>query len=776
MARSPYVVWFDEVDKNDIGSVGGKGANLGEMTKAGIRVPTGFIITAQAYFKLIKDAGIKDEIVHELKKININNSKILQSGSKKIREIIKKADVPDEIVQDIFSHYHMLSKHFGKNRLTFKRLLSRLQEPLVAVRSSATAEDLPGASFAGQQETYLNVRGDANLIHSVRNAWASLFTARAIFYREEKKFDHMKVGIALPVQKMIESETSGIMFTLDPITNDKSHVVIEAIYGLGELIVQGAVTPDQYVVDKHSLKIISKHIGKQEERMYLKGKVNVTTKLSSNLAVKQKITDAQIKEIAKCGKLLEKHYYFPQDIEWAIEDGEIFILQTRPVTTDVGKSKIEEPDLTYGLKEILSGSPASPGIGSGQVVIVKDANEINKVQLGDILVSEMTDPDFVPAMRRAHGVITDKGGRTSHAAIVSRELGIPAVVGTIKATKVLHSRQNVTVDGTAGKIYEGTLKRGKKKLNGSSINKPLIKIKTATNVYCNLATPERIAEIADMNVDGVGLLRAEFMIADIGYHPRYLIEKRKTKLFVDEMTSRVAEFCKHFDKDRPVVYRATDFKSNEYHNLKGGSFYEALEENPMIGFRGAFRYISDPKVFKLELEVIKNVRNKLGFRNLWLMIPFVRTIEELISVKKLIQEEGLHRSLSFKLWMMVEIPSNVISIDNFIKVGIDGVSIGSNDLTQLTLGVDRDSQKVSREFNELNPAVLWSIERVIKAANKHGITSSICGQAPSDYPDLVEKLVEWGATSVSVNPDAIDRTRALIYECESRFIKKRSKG
>ena len=775
MAHSPYVVWFDEVDKGDISIVGGKGANLGEMTKAGIPVPTGFIVTAQAYFKFIKDAGIKEEITHELRKININNSKILQSGAKKIRDIINKADIPEEIVKDIFAYYHNLPKHLGKHKLTFKRLQKQFQEPLVAVRSSATAEDLPGASFAGQQETFLNVQGDANLIYTVRKAWASLFTARAIFYREEKKFDHMKVGIALPVQKMIESKTSGIMFTLDPITNNKEHVVIEAIYGLGELIVQGAVTPDHYIVNKHSLNIIAKHLGKQEERMVLKGKDNVIQKLKGSEGSMQKITDAQIKDIAKYGKQLEKHYYFPQDVEWAIEDDLIFILQTRPVTTSGGKKQKDNSATLNGLKELLTGSPASPGIGSGRVVIIKKASEINKVKSGDVLVSEMTDPDFVPAMRRASGVITDKGGRTSHAAIVSRELGIPAVVGTKNATKELHNNLTVTVDGSTGKVYEGSPTRGKVDLSSNEV-RPVMKINTATNVYCNLATPDRVNEVAAMNVDGIGLLRAEFMIADIGYHPRYLIEQKKTKLFIDKMTEHIGDFCKHFGPDRPVVYRATDFKSNEYHDLKGGSFYEAKEENPMLGFRGAYRYISDPKVFQLELKVIKNLRNKLGYRNLWLMIPFVRTVEELKLVKRLIQEAGLHRSGSFKLWMMVELPSNVILIDDFIETGIDGVSIGSNDLTQLTLGVDRDSEKVSKEFNELNPAVLWSIERVVKSAVKHKITASICGQAASDYPDLVEKLVEWGATSVSVNPDAVDRTRELIYQCENRLIVKRSRS
>jgi pyruvate,water dikinase len=783
MTNSKYCVWFRDVGKEDGGLVGGKGANLGEMTGAGIPVPPGFIVTAQAYFKFIKKAGLKPKIEDKLKNLNYNNSKELQSKAKEIRTLIKKSEIPKSIARQIFSHYHLLSKQQNAKRSIIKRLKNIIREPLVAVRSSATAEDLPEASFAGQQETYLNVRGDANVIETVRKAWASLFTARAVFYRAEKGFDHLKVGIALPIQIMIESEASGVMFTIDPVTNNKSNIVVEAIYGLGELIVQGAVTPDHYVVDKKKMVILKKHISRQEMVMKLKGGKNQELKIKSKDAKKQKISDKQIISLAKYGKKLEKHYFFPQDIEWAIEDNNIFIVQTRPITTiskneesfpgAQGKSSILEKEL----KLILSGSPASPGIASGRVVKIYKASEINKVRGGDILVAPMTNPDFVPAMRRAVAIVTEKGGRTSHAAIVSRELGIPAIVGVKNALDELALNQLITVDGAAGKIYKGGLVRSAKKLKDTQDTSPIThytsQLKTATRVYCNLATIHRAKEVAELNVDGVGLLRAEFMIADIGYHPRFLILKKKQKLFIDTLTKNIAKFCKYFGSDRPIIYRATDFKSNEYKSLKGGKAFEQDEENPMLGFRGAYRYISNPDVFKMELAAIKNVRNKLRFRNLWLMIPFVRTIEELRQVKRLVQEAGLHRSGSFKLWMMVEIPSNVILIDDFIKAGIDGISIGSNDLTQLTLGVDRDSQQVAKEFNEFDPAVLWSIERVIKAAGKHNITSSICGQAPSDYPDLVEKLVKWGITSVSVNPDAIERTREFIYRIEKRVVKKR---
>lgn len=776
------MVWFDEVDKDDVGLVGGKGANLGEMVQAGLPVPPGFIITADAYFELVRHSELDEDLDLLLKTLDHRDSQKLQKTARRIQKIIQKATIPTEITKAIFGHYHKLSKHRSKKAFSLKRIRQALKEPLVAIRSSATAEDLPEASFAGQQATFLNVQGDANVIEAVRKAWASLFTARAIFYRAEKGFDHLKVGIALPIQRMIEAERSGVMFTIDPVTNNKNQIVIEAIYGLGELIVQGAVTPDHYLVDKKKMKILNKHIGTQGKMMVLKDGKDIITKLTKKKGEKQKISDKQIVELAQYGNKLEKYYFFPQDIEWAIEEDKIFILQTRPVTTiHQPDAALPPPTETAGvldkeLKLLLSGNPASPGIASGRANVIFKASEISKIKGGDILVAPMTNPDFVPAMRRAVAVVTEKGGQTSHAAIVSRELGIPAIVGVKDATKKLTKFQTITANGTTGRIYRGGLSRGVRrkvesmKTEERSTKRPRT-LKTATHVYCNLATTERVEEIAARDVDGVGLLRAEFMIAEIGYHPRYIIKEKKQKLFIDKMTENLATFGKHFGKERPVVYRTTDFRSNEYKNLKGGKDYEVDEANPMIGYRGIYRYINDAAVFKLELQAIKNVRDRHGYKNIWLMLPFVRTLSELQQVKKLIQEARLHRSGSFKLWMMVEVPSNVILIDEFIKVGIDGISIGSNDLTQLTLGIDRDSEQVAREFSELDPAVLWSMERVIKAAGKHGITSSICGQAPSDYPDLVEKLVKWGITSVSVNPDAIERTREYIYSVEKRLVK-----
>ena len=461
----------------------------------------------------------------------------------------------------------------------------------------------------------------------------------------------------------------------------------------------------------------------------------------------------------------------------------IYIVQTRPVTTlkeasknsDLAKLMDKVEDEIDKKIEILSGRGASPGIGWGPVTLIKSKKEIGKVKSGDVLVTSMTTPDFVPAMKKVSAIVTDKGGLTSHAAIVSRELGVPCVVGTETATKVLKQGMVITVDGAEGKIYKGGLKTKTKIIEpvfSDEKKQPSLNIRTATKLYVNLADYSLAEDVAQKNVEGVGLLRAEFIMAEIGVHPKKMIKEKKQKQFVDILAERMAVFCKAFG-DRPVVYRASDFKTNEYFNLKGGDLYEPKESNPMLGFRGAYRYIVDEQVFCLELEAIKKVRNKMGLKNLWLMIPFVRTPEELLQVKKIVSSEGLTRSNSFKLWMMVEIPSNVILLEEFLKVGIDGVSIGSNDLTMLIMGTDRDNSEVASVFDERNPAVLWALEKTIKTCLKNTVTCSICGQGPSEYADLVEKLVSFGITSISVNPDAIERSRELIYNAESKLVNKK---
>ncbi|UCG54809.1 MAG: phosphoenolpyruvate synthase, partial [Dehalococcoidia bacterium] len=638
---------------------------------------------------------------------------------------------------------------------------------LVAVRSSATAEDLPEASFAGQQSTYLNVQGEDNVVEFVQKCWASLFEPRAIYYRTQHGFDHFKVGIAVPIQRMISSQTSGVMFTVEPVTSDTEKIIIEAIFGLGEGLVSGEITPDLYIVNKKDFSIISKRISQQKHQLTMNPdveseEINTWQPVAVSAQKKQKLTDDVIIRIAKLGKNIEEHYQYPQDIEWAKEEDNIYIVQTRPVTT-IKETTEEEPEIQA--PAILVGVSASPGLASGPVKIIHDASEIDRVLDGDILVADMTTPDFVPAMKRAAAIVTDRGGRTAHAAIVSRELGIPCVVGTDIATVKVSDNKIITVDGSHGKVYNGKVARRITTTVMTNILKE--SIATKTKVYVNLAQPELADRTAARNVDGVGLLRAEFIVAQIGQHPSYMLKEGRGDEFVNKLYNGLHTFAKAFNP-RPVVYRTTDFKTNEYRDLVGGQEFEVVEENPMLGYRGASRYITDIDTFKLEIEAIKKVRKK--YKNLWVMIPFVRTVDELIQTKSIIESEGLKRCDDFKLWMMVEVPSNIFIIDKFLAVGIDGISIGSNDLTQLTLGIDRDSSKLAKTFDERNEAVMVALERAITISKRMGVTSSICGQAPSDYPELTEKLVSWGITSISVNPDVIGSVRAIIAKAEAKLI------
>ncbi len=750
---SAHVLWFKQVRKTDIPIVGGKGANLGEMTHAGIPVPNGFIVTAAAYYDFLKGTSLRQKILTELSGLDVNDSKELQAASKRIKTAILAADMPDELAVKIKEFYHDLCGEHDKP---------------VAVRSSATAEDLPDASFAGQQETYLNVCGYKDVVKSVQKCWASLFEARAIFYRTTNGFSHFKVGIAVPVQLMVQSDISGIMFTVNPLTNELSEVSIEAAYGLGQPVVSGELTPDQFIVDKKTLKIKEKQIAKQTWQLTKAGNVPI----SRAYQTKQKMSDLFVKRLAEIGIKIEEHYGRPMDIEWGMENKKLYIVQARPVTTLKAKEMKEVTKIDEKLvgKYILEGLGASPGVASGPVKMVHNYKEIDKVKEGDVLVAVMTNPDYVPAMKRASAIVTDEGGRTCHAAIVSRELGVPAVVGSVNATKLLKDGEIITVDGNEGKVYEGNITITEEVKDTTGIDAS--RIKTATKLYVNLAEPELAEDMAKNNVDGVGLLRAEFMIAQIGVHPRKFIKDGKSHEFVKKLADGMEKFAKAFDK-RPVVYRFTDFRSNEYANLKGGAEYERPEPNPMIGYRGTGRYLDDPEVFKLEIEAIKIVRNKKGLKNLHVMFPFVRTVEQLREVKKLMSSYGLRRGGLFKVWMMVEIPSNVILLDEFIKEGIDGVSIGSNDLTMLILGVDRDNEKVAPIYSEMDPAVLASFEKIVTTCKKHRVTCSMCGQAPSVYPELVDKLVHWGITSVSVSPDVIDKTRLIVYEAEKKLLKNR---
>ncbi len=759
-----YVVWFRDVDKDDIALVGGKGANLGELTKAGLPVPPGFIVTSEAYFDFLEGADLDLKIGKLLKGLDVNETKKLHAIAVEIQKAIMSKPMPQKIAKEISKAYQQL---YTKGSTNF----------FVAVRSSATAEDLPEASFAGAQKTFLNISGTENVLKAVRMSWASLFEARAIYYRRINKFDDLKVGLAVPVQKMVQSEKSGIMFTSDPVSNTLEKIVIEAGFGLGEAIVSGSVTPDRYVVNKKDLKILKKEINEQTWKITKVGQTDKHVTVPKNEQKLQKLSDEEITRLAEFGVKIDEHYQFPQDVEWAIEGRNIYFVQSRPVTTlKGGKSEIRSTKSETGEKgqeesrtEVLvKGIAASIGIASGPVRIIHSPDEIDKVAQGEVLVTEKTNPDFVPAMKRAVAIVTDTGGQTSHAAIVSRELGIPCVVGTGTATHVLKNEQVISVDGAKGLVYKGKVARQEappSRTDGGGFTEE-IPI-TATKVYVNLGEPSEAGKVAKLPCDGVGLMRAEFIIAEIGEHPRALVKAGKQELYVNKLVEGLSKTCAAFSP-RPVVYRTTDFKTNEYRGLKGGEKFEPEESNPMIGYRGAFRYLKEPDLFALELEAIKKVRQTM--ENLWLMIPFVRTLEEFRQVKVLIAKSGLERGADFKLWMMVEIPSNVILIDKFLVLGIDGVSIGSNDLTQLTLGIDRDNEHLAEEFDERDESVQASIAHVIRHCRRRHVSCSICGQAATTYPEITELMVREGATSVSVSPDSVVKTRKLVASVEKKIL------
>lgn len=758
----PDVLWFHEIDKNDGALVGGKGANLGEMVNAGFPVPNGFVVTAQAYYRFLEENNLREKIANILSDLDPNDSKALDKAAASVRALILRSKMPKDIAESI----RKATAKLGKNVDT-------------AVRSSATAEDLPGASFAGQQATYLNIRGPEAVQKHVQKAWASLFEARAVFYRATRGFDHNKVGIAVPVQKMVQSDVSGVMFSINPVNNDSQTVIVEAIWGLGENIVQGVVTPDHYEVEKSTWDILKVQPVEQKIEMTRKFGVTKNRSVVKSRQKKTKLTQAQMVALAKLAVRLQQHYHYPQDSEWALEDGKLYIVQTRPITTmeNIQAQKSSAPvDIEKHLEKlpvILTGEAASPGIVSGSVRFIPTPADIHLLKVGEIMLTSMTTPDFVPAMKRAAGLITDRGGQTSHAAIVSRELGLPCVVGTGTATKKLKNGQKVTINGRTGEVHLGELNRDVMASHQASMEKEQAEarstiIPTVTKVYVNLAEPELAADVAKRQVDGVGLLRAEFMIAELGYHPKKLIAEGRGKVFVRHMVKGISEFCAAFG-DRPVVYRATDFKTNEYRHLIGGEAYEPQEENPLIGYRGCYRYATDPDVFALELEAIKEVRKK--YTNLWVMIPFVRSVQEFQQVKRVMFNAGLRRSSSFKIWMMAELPENVIMIDDYIDAGVDGFSIGTNDLTMLILGTDRDNEHVANEYDERHPAVQWALQRLVQKCRARHVSISVCGQGPSTYHELAEKLVEWGVTSLSVTPDVLERTREVVAQAEARLAK-----
>lgn len=745
------IVWFSQVGRDAVPLVGGKGANLGEMTQAQIPVPPGFVVTTAAYRSFLVETGLEARIERMLEDLNVEQDDDLQRVSCDVREAIEQAEMPARL------------------RSAIERAYLELGQGPVAVRSSATAEDLAEASFAGQQSTYLNVEGAGDVVEAVQRCWASLFEARAIFYRQHAGWGHVDVDLAVPVQQMIQSQSAGVMFTIDPIRNDRGRIVIEAAFGLGEAVVAGMVSPDHFEVDKDGEAIIERQIFRQDQMLIRNpngagGEANTWRRLSDAEGGQAKLSDAEVLELTRIGKRIERHYGGPQDIEWGLADGRFYLLQTRPITTLAQPAGDLDSAPAPESAPLLSGSPASPGAAAGRIRITDDPSQISRIERGDVLVAEMTTPDFVPAMKRAAAIITEKGGRTCHAAIISRELGVPCVVGAVGA-RALESGALVTVDGAAGHVYSGEqtdlINWWRQRQAQALVETP----ETRTKIYVNLADPEIAERVAERAVDGVGLLRAEFIIARIGEHPRSFLDSGRADEYVTRLADGLRTIAAAFHP-RPVVYRATDFKTNEYANLRGGADYEPNEENPMIGYRGAARYVREPDLFELELRALERVRTQ--YPALHLMLPFVRTTDELRQVIALVEDYGLKRADNFKIWIMVEVPSNVWLLEDFIAEGIDGVSIGSNDLTQLTLGIDRDSERFADTFDERNPAVLYAIRHVIETARRCGVTVSVCGQGPSEHPDLAQRLVEWGITSISVTPDVIEQTRRFVAEAEAR--------
>jgi pyruvate,water dikinase len=778
------VLWFNDVRKEDIPVVGGKNSSLGEMINAGLPVPPGFAVTAYSYEKYIEEKRIAEQIYKIIKETvtNPNDPKQYDVASKKIRELMEKTPMPKDIETAIRTAYKELNERL------------KLKDTFVAVRSSATAEDLPDASFAGQQETYLNVRGPEDLLLKVIKCWSSLFTPRAIFYRTEKGFPHEKVFISVGVQKMVNSGCAGVMFTINPVTGNKDEIVIEGNYGLGETVVSGVVNPDDFVVDKATEAIKERRIERKTIEYIRDPKTGKTVHLDVPLD-KQKVTcigDQEILKLSQLAKQIEKHYGKPMDIEWAIDQDlpypeNMFIVQARPETIfgtkEMEAPKMEDKRAQEQLKVIVRGiSAGRRGYGVGKATVVLNPDDANRdMKKGDILVTGMTDPDFVPFMKMASAIVTDKGGITSHAAIVSRELNIPCVVGTETATQVMKTGKEYTVDSRNGVIYEGIIAQAVQPAVGPNGSGMAVQVAeaapvTATRIYMNLGTPEMIEQYKNLPFEGIGLMRTEFILASaIGQHPMAFVDAGQSQQFVDKLADGIATVARVI-QPKPVVVRLSDFKTNEYRGLKGGEKYEIVEENPMLGWRGCSRYISKwyDKAFRLECQAIKKCRTEWALKNVYVMLPMVRTLWEARKVLDIMKEEGLERSRDFKIWFMAETPSIGIMADEFSKL-VDGFSIGSNDMTQGVLMIDRDSERLGQMgyFDERDPAVKRIIAHLIKAAHENGCTVSICGEGPSNYPDFAEFLVRVGIDSISVNNDAVIVTRKNVASIEQKIILER---
>ncbi len=746
------VLWFSEIGKQDIPLVGGKGANLGEMFRNEIPVPNGFVIDSKTYRDFIEKTGIKEKIEKELENLDVEDSETLSKVSQKIRKLIESTPVPEDVKKEIKAAYEQLVKFEGS-------------KVYVAVRSSATAEDLPGASFAGQQDTFLNVDG-RNLIHYVRKCWSSLYTPRAIYYRVQQGFKHENVSIAVVVQKMVNSEKSGVMFTSHPVTGEPL-TIVEAVFGLGEAIVSGRVTPDTYIFDRVKRKLVDVKVGEKLMMITKKNGKTVEIELDEKKAKERVLSDEEVLKLVEIGEIIESHYASPQDVEWAIEKEKIYIVQSRPVTTIKKKAEAEGVggvEMEGEEAEILvRGLGASPGFGTGTVKVIKGEKEISKVQEGDILVTTMTTPDMVPAMRRAAAIVTDEGGMTCHAAIVSRELGVPAVVGTKKATQILKDGMLVTVDGEKGIVYSGSVTEAKKEEKVEiAAPAPLI---TATEVKVNVSIPDAAERAAATGADGVGLFRIEHMVLGLDKHPMKYIREGQMDVYVEALYKEMKKVLEAF-YPKPVWIRTLDAPTDEFRAMEGGED-EPIEANPMLGFRGIRRDLFEEEHLRAEFRAIKKLIDE-GLTNVGIMLPLVSNVEEVRRAKRILIEEGIPLN-KIEFGIMVETPASALIIEDLVKEGIDFISFGTNDLTQYTLAVDRNNENVAYLFDETHPAVMKLIEMVIKVCREHGVKTSICGQAGS-YPHVVEKLVELGIDSVSANQDAVKAVRETVYRVERKIM------
>ena len=767
----PHIVGLEEVSESDLPLVGGKASKLGELVRRGLPIPPGFVVTTELYQAFVDSTPLNAEIPAALREIDPGDPATVDRASQRIRSAFESTEFPDALRQEIVSAYESFVQ---QNDVVF-----------AAVRSSATAEDLEEASFAGLQDTYLNVRGTDAVLRDIRRCWGSLFTPRVLVYRARKGFEHSTVRLAVLIMKMVNSSASGILFTRDPNTGE-NHIIVEAGWGLGGPIVGGEVTPDHYVVDGATLRVVHKQLSDQAIREVRDPNGgNLREPVPEADRSRQKISDDALHRLVSLARLIESHYRRPMDIEWCVDGSTLYIVQARPMTalptpppTRAGPPGPRAP-ATPALDEeglLLKGLGAAPGVAAGKVRLVLHVEENTRLKAGEVLVSTMTTPDMVPAMARASAIVTDEGGMTCHAAIVSRELGIPCVVGTRTATKTLRDAQEISVDGKMGAVYSG-LARGQAKAAavpevamgpGEHAGVPV----TATKIYVNVSVPEKAAEYARLPVQGVGLLRIEFIFtAHVREHPLYLIRQGRGKELVDRLADGIAQVCRAFHP-RPVIVRTSDFKTNEYSGMPGGAEFEPPEENPMIGWRGCSRYISPEfrPAFLLELEAIHKVRTELGLKNAHIMLPFVRNTWELELIAEMLKEKGLRRTRDFKLYLMAEVPSTVLLARDFSK-HCDGFSIGSNDLTQLVLGADRDSETLGRlgYFDERDPAVLRAIELLIEGAHAEGRTVGICGQGPSVYPEFAEFLVRAGIDSISLNADTVLSTTRAIAALEQKM-------